>query len=112
MVFSVTKRSNICKGQCIFVFAKSMGRKIGKNISKIFSSKYSQNLTDHDKQSSADALKTASKWAIQETAYATDDLIRNIADRITKVSKNSPRNNSEENIEHDREIHREGYVSP
>ena len=112
MVFSVTKKLNICKGQCIFVFAKSMARKIGKNISKIFSSRYSQNLTDHDKQSSTDALKTASKWAIQETAYATDDLIRNIADRITKVWKISPQNNSEENIEHDREIHRERYVSP
>ena len=49
---------------------------------------------------------------IQETAYATDDLIRNFADRITKVSKISPQNNSEENIEHDREIHRERYVSP
>ena len=35
-----------------------------------------------------------------------------ITDRITKVSKTSPQNNSEENIEHDREIHRERYIFP
>ena len=35
-----------------------------------------------------------------------------ITDRITKVSKTSPKNNSEENIEHDREIHRERYILP
>ena len=38
-----------------------------------------------------------------------------IADRITKVSKTSPHNNSvtneEENVELDREIHRERYIS-
>ena len=43
----------------------------------------------------------------------TSDLMRNkITDRITKVSKTSPQNNSEENIEHDREIHRERYIFP
>ena len=43
----------------------------------------------------------------------TSDLMRNkITDRITKVSKTSPKNNSEENIEHDREIHRERYILP
>ena len=35
------------------------------------------------------ALKTNSKWAIQKTAEATDDLMGNkIANRNTKVSKN------------------------
>ena len=43
----------------------------------------------------------------------TSDLMRNkITDRITKVSKTSPQNNSVENIEHDREIHRERYIFP
>ena len=43
----------------------------------------------------------------------TSDLMRNkITDRITKVSKTSPQNNLEENIEHDREIHREKYIFP
>ena len=52
------------------------------------SGKYSQKLLDHAKQSAANALKTASKRPIQETAGATDNLIGNkIADRITKVSK-------------------------
>ena len=61
-----------------------MGKNIGKNISKSLSSKYSpgmlamhQNLLDHAKQSASDALKTASKWAIQKTAEATGDLIGN-----------------------------------
>ena len=42
------------------------------------------------KKSTADAIKTASKRAIQKTAEATADLIGNkIADKITSVSKNS-----------------------
>ena len=36
------------------------------------------------------ALKTTSKWAIQKTAEAASDLIgKEIADKITSVSKNS-----------------------
>ena len=47
---------------------------------------------------------------MQETAEATGDLIGNkIADKITKVSKTSPENNSETNEE---EILREKYISP
>ena len=43
-----------------------------------------------------DALKTTSKKAIQKTAEATGDLIAyKIADKITRVSKTSPQNNSE-----------------
>ena len=43
-----------------------------------------------------DTLKTAFKKAIQETADATDDLAGNkIADKITKLSKTPPQNNSE-----------------
>ena len=71
---------------------------------------------DHAKQSATDALKTASKRVIQKTAETTSDLNGNkIGDSITKVSKTSPQNNSvtkEENIELDREIHRESYISP
>ena len=56
-----------------------------------------------------DALKTTSKIAIQKTAEATGDLIGNIiADRITRGSKTSPKNNSETNEE---EILREIYIS-
>ena len=54
------------------------------------SSKYSQKLLDHAKQSATEALKTTSKRVIQKTAEANGDLIGNkIANRITKVSKNS-----------------------
>ena len=50
------------------------------------------------KRSTTDALKTASKRAIQKTVEATGDLIGNkIADSITKVSKTSLQNNSETN---------------
>ena len=48
------------KGYWILSFAKD----IGKNVS----SKYGQKLLDHAKQSAEDALRTASKRAIQETA--------------------------------------------
>ena len=45
-----------------------------------------------------------------KTAETTGDLIGNkIADRITKISKTSPKNNSETNEE---EILRERYISP
>ena len=56
-----------------------------------------------------DALKAAST-AIQKTAEATVYLIGNkIADKITRVSKTSPKNNSETNEE---KILRERYISP
>ena len=96
-------------------FAKNMGWNIGKNIRNILSSKYSQKLIDHAKKSSIHSLKTASKRAIEKKKKTepTSDLMRNkITDRITKVSKTSPQNNLEENIEHDREIHREKYIFP
>ena len=59
---------------------------MGKNLG----SKYSQELRDSAKKSSADAIKTASKRAIHKTAEANGDLIGNkIADKITSVSKKS-----------------------
>ena len=42
-----------------------MGKNIGKYISKNLSSKYSQKLLDHAKQSTTDALKSTSKRTIQ-----------------------------------------------
>ena len=43
------------------------------NIGKNISSKYSQKLLDSTKKSATDAIKTASKRAIQKTAEATGD---------------------------------------
>ena len=59
-----------------------------KNIGKNLSNKYGQNLVDIDKKSATDALKTASKRAIQRTAEATGHVVgNNIADKITSISK-------------------------
>ena len=63
-----------------------MTKNIGKNIIENISGKRSQNLYDHDKQSSADSLKTASKKVIQKTAGWTGELIGNtITNSISKV---------------------------
>ena len=49
-----------------------------------------KNLVDTAKKSATDAIKTASKRAIQKTAEATGDLVgKNIANKITSVSKKS-----------------------
>ena len=61
-------------------------RKTGKNLSN----EYGQKLFDSAKKSTTDAIKTASKRAVQKTAEATGDLIGiKIVDKITSVSKKS-----------------------
>ena len=77
------------------------------------SNKYSQKLLDTAKKSTTDAIKTTSKRAIQKTAEATGDLIRNkIADKITSISKKPAK---ELPINHeDMEIttHKKRYILP
>ena len=74
------------------------------------SNKYSQKLVDTAKKSATDAIKTASKRAIQKTAEATGDLVGNkIADTITSASKKS-RNEEIQSNEVNNE--RERYISP
>ena len=46
---------------------------VSKNIGKNISSKYNQKLVDSVKKYATDAIKTASKWAIQKTVEATGD---------------------------------------
>ena len=59
---------------------------MGKNLSD----KYGQKLLDSAKKSTTDAIKTASKRAIQKTAEETGDLIGNkVNDEITNASKKS-----------------------
>ena len=48
------------------LFAKNMGRNIGKIIYKHLSSKYSQKIIDHAKQSGTDAPKTTSKKPLKK----------------------------------------------
>ena len=86
-----------------------------KNICKNISNKYSQKFVDSAKKSATDAIKTTPKRAIQKTAEATGDLIGNeIADKITSVSKKSPRElHSKELYSHEanNEIPKERYIS-
>ena len=86
-----------------------------KNIGKNISNKYSQKLVDTAKKSATDAIKTASKRAIQKTAEAKGDLINNkIADKLTSVSKKSQELHSTElhPNEANNEIPKERYISP
>ena len=69
-------------------YVKGHGLSFAKNIGKAISSKYGQKLVESAKKSVADAIKTASKRAIQKITEGTGDLIGNIiADKITNVSK-------------------------
>ena len=78
------------------------------------SGKYTQKLLDHAKQSAIDTLKTSSKRVIQKRADATYDLIGNkFANKITRVSKNLPQNNSKTFInKHDEELPKARYITP
>ena len=81
------------------------------------SNKYGQKLFDSAKKSSTDAIKAASKRAIQKAAEPTGDLIGNkIADKITNVWKKKSTKELHDNdeTEEDTEIttHKKRYVSP
>ena len=76
------------------------------------SNKYSQKLLDSAKKSTTDVIETASKKAIQKTSETTGDLIGNkVADKITSVSKKSPKELHSQN-ENEIEIPKERYISP
>ena len=88
-----------------------------KNMCKSFSNKYGQKFLNSAKKSTTDAIKTASKRAIQKTAETTGDFLDNkIADKITSVSKKQStrelHNNDEK--EEDAEIAtlKKRYISP
>ena len=88
-------------------FAKSMGKSL--------SNKYGQKLLDGAKKYMTDAIKIASKRAIQNTAEATDNLIGNkIVDKIASLSKKPNNNNNNNNNNEDVEItaHKKRYISP
>ena len=87
---------------------------LGKNKSKNLTDKYSQKSLDYVKQSATDVLKNASKRAIQKKSEANGNLIGNkVANKVTKVSRGSPQNDSEAVISgHDKQIPEERYISP
>ena len=73
--------------------------------------KYIQKRLDTAKKSTTDAIKPASKRAIQKTAEATCDVIGNkIADEITSVSKKFPKELHSQNVD-EIEIPKEMYIS-
>ena len=96
----------ICvKGYGFLSFAKNMGKSL--------SNKYGQKLLDSAKKSTTDAIKAASKRAIQKTAEATGDLIgKKIADKITRISRKSSNNNNNNNDGVELTTHQKGYISP
>ena len=81
MRYSTESRDRIyLKGYGFLSFAKNMGKSL--------SNKYGQKRLDSAKKSTTDAIKTASKKAIQTIVEATGDLIGNIiADKVTSISK-------------------------
>ena len=86
-----------------------------KNTGKSLSNKYGQKLLDSTKKFTTDAIKTASKRAIQKTAEPTGDLIGNkIADKITSVSKKSTKElpNDETEVDVERATPKKRYISP
>ena len=100
MRYSIQQRDNIyVKGYGFLSFAK--------NIGKSLSNKYGQKLLGSTKNCTTDAIKTASKKAIQKNAEASGDLIGNkIADKIMNVSKKPVKklHNNDEIKEEDVEI--------
>ena len=100
------------------IYVKGYGfSSFAKNMGKSLSNKYGQKFLDSAKKCSTDAIKTASKRAIQKTAGVTGDLIGNkTADKITSVSKKSNNNNdnNDNNYNEDEEIttNKKRYISP
>ena len=108
MRYSIEPRDRIyVKGYGFLSFAKNMGAHLNN--------KYSQKLIDTAKKSTtdADAMKTASKRAIQKTAEATGDLIGNkIVDKITSVSEKTQNNESEADSTNPKDVPKKKYISP
>ena len=83
------------------------------SFARSMSNRYGKKLVDTAKKSAVDAIKTASKREIQETAEATGDLVGNkIADKITSVSKKSTKKLP--TIDEDVKLttHKKRYISP
>ena len=104
--YSIEPRDRIyLKGYGFLSFAKNMGKSL--------SHKYGQKILDSAKKSTTDAIKTASKIAIQKAAAAIGDLIGNkIADKVTSVSKESNNNNNNNNEDVELTTYKKGYISP
>ena len=107
MRYSIGSRDRIyVKGYRFLSFAKNMGKSL--------SNQTGQKLLDSSKKSTTDAIKTASKRAVQKIAEATGGIIGNkSADKITSISK-KPSNNNNNNNNNNVELttHMKRYISP
>ena len=106
MRYSIEPRGRIyVKGYGFLSFAKNMGKSL--------SNKYGKKLFDSATKSMTDAIKIASKRAIQKTAEANSYLTGNkIADKITSVSKKSNSNNNNNNEDVELTTRKKRYISP
>ena len=108
MRYSIEPKDRIyVKGHGFLPFAINMGKHL--------SNKYGQKILDSAKKSTTDAIKTASKRAIQKAAEGTGGLIGNkIADKITSVSKKSTKElpNDETEVDIERATPKKRYISP
>ena len=76
MRYSIEARERrYVKGYGFLSFASNIGTHAIK-VAKNMSNKYGQKLTDTARKSATDAINTASKRAIQKTAEATGDVVR------------------------------------
>ena len=99
------------------IYVKGFGfSSFAKNIGKRLSNKYGQKLIDSAKKSTTDAIKTASKRAIQKTDEATANLIGNkIADKITSPPKEKTAmelHNNDETEDVEIDTLKKRYISP
>ena len=103
------------KGYVFLSFPRNIVTHATKAAKKI-SNKYRQKLVNTARKSGTDAIKTASKRAIQKTAEAIEDLVGNkIADKITSVSKKSLKKPHDKELlssEVNKEMPKERYISP
>ena len=117
MRYSIEPRERrYVQGYGFLSFARNIGTHAAK-AAKNMNNKYSQKFVDTAKKSGTDAIKTASKRAIQKTAEATGDLIGNkIADKNTvKPSPEDITKSHNEEIqsnEVNNEMPKERYISP
>ena len=113
MRYSIEPRDGIyVKGHGFLSFAKNMSNKCSQIL---FDS--TTHATKVAKKSAADAIKSASKRAIQKIAEATGDLIGNKTDdsKVTKASKELHSKTSQNNLDevkNETEISKERYISP
>ena len=117
MRYSTEPRDRIyVNGYGFLSFAKNTDTH-ATQVAKSMSNKYSKERLDSTQKSTTYAIKTASKRAIQKSAEAAGDLIRNkIADKITSISKSPKGYHSKElhskTNENEIEIPKERYISP